>query len=85
MIGRGTVTVVDVEVVVVGNSQSDPLSVPLAEPVAPSEPIQLVVTATGPPGRELEKVCVEPVQVNEVGVPLMVTVAELVPAAGNAE
>jgi len=89
----GVVDVVDVEVDVdvvdvdvdVGRLQFDPLSLLLDEPVAPSEPFQSVDTVTGPAGRDVEKVCVEPVQEIGVEVPLMVTVAELVPVDGNRE
>ncbi len=87
----GVVDVVDVDVDVdvvdvdVGRLQFDPLSLLLDEPVAPSEPFQSVDTVTGPAGRDVEKVCVEPVQEIGVEVPLMVTVAELVPVDGNRE
>jgi hypothetical protein len=54
-------------------------------PVTPSEPVQLVVTDTGPAGRDVENVCVAPTHMIGVAVPLIVTVAELVPVAGNAE
>ena len=79
------VDVVDVDAVVVVVPQSAPLSVLVIDPVRPSEPVQSVVTVTAPAGLDLDKVCVAPVQVNDVGVPLMVTVAELVPVVGNAE
>ena len=81
----GWLTVVDVEVVVVGALHVDPLSLLLAEPDTASEPVQFVVTVTEPAGRGTEKVCVEPCHVKEVGVPLMVTVAEFVPVDGNDE
>lgn len=76
---------VDVDVVVVGKRQDDPSSFFDADPVTPSEPVQVVETDTGPAGRVTEKVCVAPIHVIGVGVPLIVTVAELVPVAGNAE
>jgi len=53
--------------------------------VTPSEPVHVVVTDTGPAGRATEKVCVAPGHVIGVAAPLIVTVAELVPLAGNAE
>ena len=77
--------VVEVEVVVVGKAQSDPLSVVVTEPVRPSEPFHAVVTVTGPGGRGVEKASVEPTHVSVCTLPLTVTVAELVPVEGNAE
>lgn len=70
---------------VVGELQLNPLSLLLDEPVTPSEPFQAVLTVTAPVGRGAEKGNVDPVQVSGVVVPLMVTVAELVPVDGNAE
>lgn len=79
------VDVVDVEVVVVGKPHAAPLSVLVLEPLAPSEPVQFVVTVTAPAGRGAVKVFVGPTHVSDVTVPLIVTVAVLVPEEGNAE
>ena len=53
--------------------------------MTPSEPVQCVVTVTAPAGRAVVYVFVGPVHVIGVEVPLIVTVAELVPVDGNAE